>query len=405
MESRVKPWQVLAQRDFGLFWVSLLISAVGNQISNVTIAWQIYEITDSPLQLGLIGLFRALPVITFSLTGGVLADRMDRRRLLIVTQGLAMILAVLLGLLTDTGHVQVLHIYAITFVAGAIQIFDVPARTAMIPNLVPREQLTTAFAMNVTLRQSASLAGPFLGGIALAALGISWSYYINALSFLGVIVTLTAMRIREERSAEKKESAFQSMREGLSFVWDNSVIMGLLAMDTCVNFFGAYKAMMPVFARDLLGVGPGGLGILLGAPAVGALVGSSLVMGLGNPRSKGRMIVSVTLLYTIGLIFFALSRSFTLSLMIAFSLGALDSVGETLRMTVIQLMTPDRLRGRVQSLVHVFVFGSPMIGQAQLGATAALLGVPGAIVLGGLIGSGVVGLMAKKVSRPGMLEA
>ena len=183
------------------------------------------------------------------------------------------------------------------------------------------------------------------------------------------------------------------------------MIMGLLVMDTCVNFFGAYKAMMPVFARDLLGVGPGGLGMLLGAPAVGALVGSGVVMGLGNPRGKGRLIVFVTLIYTIGLILFALSRSFTFSLIVAFSLGALDAVGETLRMTVIQLTVPDRLRGRVQSLVYVFVFGGPLIGQAQVGALASLLGAPGAIILGGLVGSGIVGLMAKRVSQLRQIEA
>ena len=404
MQNQIRPWRVLAQRDFGLFWVSLLISAVGNQISSVTVAWQVYEITNSPLQLGLIGFFRALPVIVFSLTGGVLADRVDRRRLLIVTQGLAMILAAILGLLTETGHIQVWHIYAITFISGAINTFEVPARTAMIPNLVAREHLTTAFALNVTLRQSATLVGPFLGGITLAAVGIGWSYYINALSFIGVIVALVIMRIHESGSAAGEGSALQSMREGLSFVWENSAIMGLLVMDTCVGFFGAYKAMMPVFARDLLGVGPTGLGILLGAPAVGALVGSGAVMGMGNPRSKGRLIIFVTLLYTIGLILFALSRSFTLSLIVAFSLGAFDAVGETLRMTVIQLMTPDHLRGRVQSLVHVFVFGGPLIGQAQVGAAASFLGVPGAVAMGGLIGAVVVGLMAKRVSQLRQVE-
>ncbi len=405
MKNQVRPWQVLAQRDFGLFWVSLLISAVGNQISSVTVAWQIYEITSSPLQLGLVGLFRALPVMIFSLTGGVLADRMDRRRLLIVTQSLAMLLPALMGLLTASGRIQVWHIYAITFLAGAVQIFDVPARTAMIPNLVPREHLATAFALNVTLRQSAMLVGPFLGGVTLAAVGISWSYYINALSFLGVIVSLMIMRIQETESEGKRESALQSMRTGLSFVWGNSVIMGLLVMDTCVNFFGAYKGMMPVFARDLLGVGPTGLGVLLGAPAVGALVGSSAVMALGNPKKKGRLIVSVTLLYCVGLIVFALSRSFTLSLIVAFSLGVFDAVGETLRITVIQLMTPDRLRGRVQSLVHIFVFGSPMVGQAQIGATAVFLGVPGAVVLGGILSFMIVGLMAKRVSQAREIQA
>lgn len=399
MENRVGPWRVLAQKDFGLFWISLLVSAVGNQISSVTIAWQVYVITDSPFQLGLTGLFRALPIVIFSLTGGVLADRMSRRKLLIITQSGAMILAFLLGLLTTSGLVKVWHIYLITFLTGAVTTFDQPARGALIPSLVRREHLATAFALNVTLRQTATLVGPFVAGIIIASLGISSAHYVNALSFLGVIVCLALMRVQESWTESRGESALHSLREGIHFMWQNSGIMALLVLDTCVSLFGAYKSMMPVFARDLLDVGPKGLGILLGSPALGALVGSGAVMMLGNPKRKGQMVIGVTLLYSVGLILFATSRSFLLSLLIVFALGALDAIGETLRMTVIQLMTPDHLRGRVQSLVYLFVAGSPFLGQAQLGTAAVLLSVPGAVVMGGIVGVVAVGVMAKRLSR------
>jgi len=256
MADPVRPWRVLAERNFGLFWSSLLISAIGNQISSVTIAWQIYVITNSPFQLGLTGLFRALPIIIFSLTGGVLADRMNRRKLLIVTQGGAMILALLLGLLTTSGLVRIWHIYLITFLTGAMSTFDQPARGALIPSLVRREHLATAFALNVTLRQSASLTGPFLAGIIIASLGISSAHYVNALSFLVVIICLVFMRVEETWAESRRESTLHSLREGVRFVWQNSGIMALLVLDTCVSLFGAYKAMMPVFARDLLDVGP-----------------------------------------------------------------------------------------------------------------------------------------------------
>src|SRR5262249_17455443 len=189
----VTPWQVLAQRDFGLFWISLLFSAVGSQISTVAVAWQVYEITNSPFQLGLTGLFRALPVMIFSIPGGVVADRTDRRWLLIITQSLAAVLALILGLFTSTCNLPGLHIYAVTFLSGAVGIFDAPARTALIPLLVSGEQLASAYALNITWRQIATLAGPFLGGIAISVLGISTSYYIDALSFLGVIVCLAFM--------------------------------------------------------------------------------------------------------------------------------------------------------------------------------------------------------------------
>jgi MFS family permease len=397
MKNRVMPWNVLASRDFGLFWSSLLVSAIGSQLTSVAMAWQIYEMTNSPLLLGITGLFRAVPVFLFALTGGWLADRVDRRRLLIATQALAMLLSLVLAVLTDTGHIQVWHIYAVTFLSTAVMTFDQPARSAMIPSLVPREHLSTAFALNITLRQTAFLAGPFIGGLIIAWAGLSWSYYIDALSFLGVIVCLFYMRVRPSETPPKRESALNSMHEGFSFVWNNSAILTLLVMDTCVSFFGAYRAMMPVFARDILGVGPTGLGVLLGAPALGALIGSSVVMGWSGLSRKPRLIIPITLLYTLGLVLFGLSHWFALSFSIALILGALDSAGETLRMTIIQLLTPDQLRGRVQGLVYVFVIGGPFMGHAQVGLMASAFGAPGAVVAGGLIGSLVVGLMAKKI--------
>ena len=236
---QVTPWQVLAQRDFGLFWISLLFSAVGSQISTIAVAWQVYEITNSPFQLGLTGLFRALPVMILSIPGGVVADRMDRRRLLIITQTLAAILALILGLLTYTGEVRVWHIYAVTFLSGAVSIFDAPARTALIPLLVSSEQLASAYALNITWRQIATLAGPFLGGIIISAFGISTSYFIDALSFSASILCLAFMRARSSPPAEKKQSPLQSVRSGFHFIRGDSAILGLMSMDTSVPTFSA----------------------------------------------------------------------------------------------------------------------------------------------------------------------
>lgn len=395
MNSKVTPWQVLKQRDFGLFWASLLFSAIGTQISTVAIAWQVYEITNSPFQLGLTGLFRALPVMILSIPGGVVADRVDRRQLLIVTQALALLLSLALALLTTTGRIQVWHIYAITFLSGAVGIFDSPARTALIPLLVPAEQLTTAYALNISWRQIATLAGPFIGGFCIAAFGLSPSYFIDAASFLSVIVCLAFMRARPSPAPEKKESPLQSVRGGFEFIRDNTALLGLMGMDTCVQFFGAYRSMMPAFARDILGLGPSGLGALLGVPALGALAGSAIVMSLGNPQQKGKLIIKVTLIYTAGLVCFALSRSFVLSLVIAFALGLVDAIGETIRDTLIQLMTPDRMRGRVKSFDQVFMSGGTYLGHAQMGTAASFLGVPGAMVLGGCLGSVAVLAVAK----------
>jgi len=391
----VTPWQVLKQRDFGLFWLSLLFSAVGTQISTVAVAWQVYEITNSPFQLGLTGLFRALPVMILSLPGGVLADRVDRRKLLIITQSLAALLSLALGLLSSAGQIRVWHIYAVTFLSGAVGIFDAPARTAMIPALVSAEQLASAYALNITWRQIATLGGPFIGGLVISALGISPAYYIDALSFLAVIICLAFMRRQVKPPSVQKESPLQSVRAGFNFIRENSVILGLMSMDTCVQFFGAYRSMMPAFARDILGAGPAGLGALLGVPALGALAGSGIVLAAGNPKRKGRLIIGVTLLYTIGLVCFALSRSLVLSLLIVFALGLVDAIGETLRDTLVQLTTPDRMRGRVKSFDQVFMSAGTYMGHAQMGAAASFIGVPGALILGGCVGSAAVFAVAR----------
>lgn len=375
----------------------MLVSSIGNQLSHVAIGWQIYELTSSPLQLGLTGVFRALPVVVFSLTGGVLADRVDRRRLLIFTQTVAMMLALLLAVLTHTGLVRVWHIYAITFLTGAATTFDLPARAALIPSLVARENLSNAFALNVTLRQTATLIGPFFAGVLIAALGLSGSYFINSASYLGVIVCLLAMHVRASEAPAKKESTWQAMKGGLSFVGGHSVILGLLVLDTCVNVFSAHRLMAPVFARDLLQVGPAGLGALLGAPAIGALIGSSAIIAMGTPKKSGRLLLWVTAVYALLLCVFAVSRSFALSLIICFFIGALDSVGETLRVTVIQLLTPDFMRGRVQSLVHIFVFGIPLLGQGPMGALGSAVGAASSVFIGGLLSVVVVAAVAVKL--------
>jgi len=364
----------------------------------VAIAWQVYEITDSPFQLGLTGLFRALPVMLLSLPGGVLADRVDRRKLLIVTQTLAALLSLALALLTSSGQIRVWHIYAVTFLSGAVGIFDAPARTAMIPALVSAEQLASAYALNITWRQIATLGGPFIGGVVISALGLSPAYFIDAVSFLAVIICLAFMRREVKPAIDKKESALESVRAGFNFIRENSMILALMGMDTCVQFFGAYRSMMPAFAKDILGAGPVELGALLGVPALGALAGSGVVLAAGNPRRKGKLIIFVTLLYTAGLICFALSRSLSLSLVIVFFLGLVDAIGETLRDTLIQLATPDRMRGRVKSFDQVFMSAGTYVGHAQMGTAATFIGVPGALILGGCIGSAAVLLVAKFAS-------
>ena len=394
----VRPWTVLAEKNFALFWFSLLVSSIGSQLTTVAVAWQVYEMTDSAAQLGLTGFFRAVPLIAFAFTGGWLADRVERRRLLIAAQALGLVLSLALGLLTDAGRVQVWHIYAILFAESALMSFDNPTRYALIPSLVKPEHFTTGFALSVTLRQTAFLAGPFIAGAIIAYGGVVWCYYLDAASFLAAIVCLRLLKIRAAPQPGR-ERGLKSMMQGLAFIRQKPIVLALLVMDAGVNFFGAYRGLMPIFARDLLAVGPTGLGALLGAPAVGALAGSGVAMMMGDPKRKSRLIVAVSLLYAAALVAFALSRSFALSLAVCFALGVLDAVGETLRMTVIQLATPDELRGRVQAVAFVFLIGGPFLGQAEVGFAAQLIGATGALVLGGVVATAIVAAMARTVFR------
>src|ERR1043166_7218500 len=322
MSEPVRPWTVLAEKNFALFWASLLVSSIGSQLTTVAVAWQVYEMTDSAAQLGLTGLFRAVPLIAFAFTGGWLADRVEPRRLLIAAQALGLVLSLALGFLTDAGRVQVWHIYAILFAESALMSFDNPTRYALIPSLVKPAQLTTGFALSVTLRQTAFLAGPFIAGAIIAFGGVVWCYYLDAASFLAAIVCLRLLKIRVA-PAPSRERGLKSMMQGLAFILKNPIVLALLVMDASVNFFGAYRGLMPIFARDILGVGPTGLGALLGAPAFGALAGSGVAMMMGDPKRKTRLIVAVTLLYAAALVAFALSGSFMLSLAICFALGVL----------------------------------------------------------------------------------
>jgi hypothetical protein len=251
VKRKVTPWQVLAHRDFGLFWISLLFSAVGSEISTLAIAWQVYEITNSPFQLGLTGLFRALPVMILSIPGGVVADRMDRRRLLIVTQCLATLLALTLGSLTATGQIHVWHIYAITFLSGAVSIFDAPARTALIPLLVPAEQLASAYALNISWRQS--LPWRALSLELSSASSASARHALSCVSFSSVIVYLACMRARQSGAGEKESPLKRARR--LQF---HSQQCGDFRFDEHGHAYNFRRLPFDgaAFARDILGAGP-----------------------------------------------------------------------------------------------------------------------------------------------------
>jgi MFS family permease len=385
----------LQHRDFMLFYIALLAAAIGSQLQSFANVLQIWELTESPLQLGLTGLARAIPVIALSLAGGVIADRVDRVRFIMVTQSVGALFSVVLAGLTVSGHIAVWHIYVITFLVSALSAVNTPARSAIIPNLVPREHLLNAIALNSTVWQTSNILGPMLAGISIAALGFPLTYVINGLVLLGTLGILALVNVGPV-AARPRQSPLKGLLEGLAFVRYRSLILVLLGMDASATFFGSYRALLPAI-KDQLGVDAAGLGLLTAAPGLGSLVGAALVMVLGNIRYKGLIVAAGILAYCGALVALALSPWFLLSVGVAFSLGVFDSLQATPRNGVIQLITPDDLRGRVSSFQSMLTGGVPSLGQAWSGATASVLGVPLALMAGAAVcATFIVGTLAAR---------
>jgi len=381
-EGRFRALVALQHRNYRLFYIALVVAGLGAQIQRTTNVWQVYELTHSTVHLGLTGLAQGLPILVLSLIGGVIADRVDRRRLIMMTQAVFGLLALLMAVLTGTGLIQVWHIYIVTIITSSLTALNTPARSALIPNLVPKHHLLNAMALNSTVWQISNLLGPALAGGCIALTGLPNTYGVNGAAHL---ITLSALAILHVGpvAARRRESALKSLYEGLSFIRFRSIILVLLMMDVAARFFGSYTILLPVFARSL-GVGAEGMGLLMSASAGGALVGSFVIMWLGNVRYKGLFVVGGILAYCLALLLLAASPWFLLSLLATTCLGLFDSFNATPRNAIIQSITPDELRGRVSGFQSMLTSGGPAMGSALSGGLAALLGPPLALVAGSL---------------------
>lgn len=386
---------VLRHRDFTLFYGALLVAAVGGQIQTFANLLQIYDLTQSPLHLGLTGLARAIPLIGLSLVGGVIADRLDRRTLIMVAQASAGALALALAAVTASGTIAVWHIYAVTFLGSVVMAISAPARGAIIPSLVPREHLMNALALNSTTFQIANIVGPALAGIAVVASGFAATYLVNSGAHVITLLCLAVIAARPTES-RRHQSALSSIKEGLAFVRHRSLILALLGMDAAAMLFGTYRVLFPVIG-DRLDLDPARVGLLFSAPGIGALVGAAIVMSLGDVRYKGLLVAGAILAYCAGLVVLAVAPVFLLALLAAAALGVFDTLQSTPRNTLILATTPDEIRGRVDGFRHMLTGGMPALGQAYMGGSAAILGAPLALMVGAVACAAVVvGIVAKR---------
>lgn len=369
-------------RDFRLLWLGVFISGIGTQMQFVAINYQVYDMSQSPVALGSVGLFRVIPIIGLSLFAGLIADAVDRRRLLFVTQIFMMVIAAALAVLTATGVVNVWMIYLLTMLSAAAVAFDNPARQSLVPNLVPREHFANAASLNTIAWQGANIFGPAAAGLIIGRLGLATVYWINAASFVAVLIALVLMRTRVPAGGMQTVS-MGALKEGLRFVFSTPIIRSTMLLDFVATFFGAAQQLLPIFAQEL-GVGAEGLGILYSATALGAVVASVVMSFVRQIRRQGPVLLVSVGIYGLATIVFGLSRNFWLTFAALAVTGAADIVSTVIRQTVRQLATPDRLRGRMVSVNMIFFMGGPQLGEFEAGVVAGLVGAPLSVALGGL---------------------
>ena len=367
----------------------------------VAINWHVYLLTKSPLALGLVGLFRGVPIIVCSLAGGVVADAVDRRKLLVATQLVMLTSAALLAAFTVAGLESVWPIYVLSALASAANAFDVPARQSLMPALVPAEVFPNAVSLGLLVFNVATIAGPAIAGFMLAETGPALIYGLNAVSFLAVIAALIAMRTSgdPEREGDRGSAlSLAALKEGFRFVWNTPIIVQTMTLDFAATFFASATLLLPVFATERLHVDARGYGFLAAAPAVGSVITALVMARLGSFRKQGRLVVVSVAIFGLATAAFGISTVFWFSLLMLAITGAADTVSTVLRQTIRQLVTPNHIRGRMTSINMMFFMGGPQLGELEAGLLAAAIGTPLSVVVGGLgsVASAVVAAMKSK---------
>ena len=383
-------------RSYRLLWIGNLVSTSGTQLRLVAVPYQIYLLTGSTLAVGLVGLFQAIPLLAFSLFGGVLADRYDRRRLLLLTQIGLSLTSTALAIATQAGVASLPLIYALTALGAAFSAIDGPARGALTPTLIERRRdLPAAMALQQMVFQSAGVIGPAAAGVVLLTAGVAGAYAIDAITFIAAILAVLAIKA-PRREAVARVPVVRSLLEGYDYLRTNPLLFSTMSLDFLAMLFGSTRALFPYFADRVFAVGPQGLGLMYAAPGLGAVVASITSGWVSGVRRQGLAVMISVIVWGGAIAAFGLigPSAFALGLfLLAISEGA-DVISAVFRSTIMQTVVPDRLRGRIVSVNRMFVVGGPQIGQVQSGLLATLLTPEIAVVAGGVICIAIVGALA-----------
>ncbi len=363
----------------------MLVSVAGSQMQNAAIHWHIRELTGvpDPMALGGIGLARILPVIVFSIIGGTVADNFNRRNILFITQTVLALQALVLAYLTFSGQITIQYIYILTALQASAMAFDLPARQSLVPNLVPRDVLPSAFSMNTIAFNVGAIGGPLLlGFVPEGALG--YAYVINAVSFLAVLFALFFMGDVPQNVTRAGGINLSAMWDGVRFIFKRPLISSTMLMDFIATFFASANTMLPIVARDILDVGKTGFVWLTSAQAIGSVGAGLVVSQFPKIRKQGKLFFGSVLIFGLATILFGFSATFALAMIALFLIGAADAVSTVIRNTIRQMQTPDHIRGRMTSVNQIFFMGGPQLGEVEAGLVAAAFGVPFAIISGGI---------------------
>lgn len=399
--SSPKRFVALQHRDFRLLWFGRLVSAIGTSMQIIAVNWHVVELLSGrtyrlsllgrditlgaeALGLGLLGLVRVLPIIAFALVGGMVADNADRRRILMWAQGASLLFSTALAVTTLTGRVSLTIVYALSAAGAAATAFDAPARQSLVPNIVPRRHLTNAVSLDSLLHYVANVGGPAVAGLIIAAAGVGAVYAVDAVSFLVVLGALWLMDYRRAPDARSSGYDWSALVDGLRFTYRTRLIWSTMLLDFLATFFSSARTMLPLVARDILGVGAQGYGLLATAQPIGAIVAGVVLSLRREIHHQGIVLLVSVAVYGVATALFGLSTAFALSYFLFSLTGAGDTVSMVIRGTIRQLVTPDHLRGRMTSVNMIFFMGGPQLGELEAGLVASALGVPLSIFTGGV---------------------
>jgi len=383
----------LKVKYFRIYWLGMFVSLVGTWIQTVAQSWLVFQLTNSAFLLGVVGFLGSIPIFILSLFGGVLADRINKRNILICTQAAFMLMAFLLAVLTQFKFITPAQIMFIALANGVIMAFDAPARQSIVVELVGREHLFNAITLNSVAFNSSRIIGPAIAGVLISIIGMSGCFYLNGISFLAVIIALFYIKFAKTK-ARNNNSAWKDIQEGLIFISQNRIILALVSVVAAISLFGiSYIILMPVFASHVLGVGVKGLGVLMSSTGIGALLGALGLARLGNFKAKGRFLIWSVFLFSVSLVIFSLSKDYLLSILSLIFVGCSSVMPIALVNTLLQTNVPDEFRGRVMGLFMITFAGIVPFGNLISGTLAQFWGVSAALFFCGLACLGLFSLI------------